>query len=372
MQVVHFIPGLGSGGAEKMLYNIIKFHKNPNIEYSIITLKKGDYYSEKIKKLNIPIIEIPSNVYFIKDIKKLYYELKEKDILCCWMYHCNFLGIFLKKITKTKKIYWNIRHSSVNKKYDKSRTIIINKLCSYLSRKVDLILYNGKKARDVHEKIGYKNGSSFVVENGVDTKKYSQIRDAKKRLLSELRIDYQNKFVISSVARYHPVKDIPNFIEAISVVKKKYPNTIALLCGKGEDITNNELIKVIDGFHLELNKDIFLLGERNDLSMVYSASDLFILHSVSEASPNCLLEAMSCRTLCLATDVGNVRDLIEDKDLIVPPKEPMELATKIIKAIELSDKEKNRIKEANRIKIKQKYSIEKCVEIYEMFYEKNY
>ncbi|NZA40360.1 hypothetical protein, partial [Eubacterium callanderi] len=79
-----------------------------------------------------------------------------------------------------KKIYWNIRHSSVNKKYDKSRTIIINKLCSYLSRKVDLILYNGKKARDVHEKIGYKNGSSFVVENGVDTKKYSQIRDAKK------------------------------------------------------------------------------------------------------------------------------------------------------------------------------------------------
>ncbi|NZA40464.1 hypothetical protein, partial [Eubacterium callanderi] len=94
MQVVHFIPGLGSGGAEKMLYNIIKFHKNPNIEYSIITLKKGDYYSEKIKKLNIPIIEIPSNVYFIKDIKKLYYELKEKDILCCWMYHCNFLGIF--------------------------------------------------------------------------------------------------------------------------------------------------------------------------------------------------------------------------------------------------------------------------------------
>ncbi|NZA40361.1 glycosyltransferase [Eubacterium callanderi] len=191
-------------------------------------------------------------------------------------------------------------------------------------------------------------------------------------MLSELRIDYQNKFVISSVARYHPVKDIPNFIEAISVVKKKYPNTIALLCGKGEDITNNELIKVIDGFHLELNKDIFLLGERNDLPMVYSASDLFILHSVSEASPNCLLEAMSCRTLCLATDVGNVRDLIEDKDLIVPPKEPMELATKIIKAIELSDKEKNRIKEANRIKIKQKYSIEKCVEIYEMFYEKNY
>lgn len=372
MQIVHFALGVGDGGAERMLFNILKYSKNKNIEHSVLTLGKGNFYYKQISELNVPIIELKNEKSLYKNIKRAIALLKKKDVLCCWMYHCNFLGYFLKKIFSIKKIYWNIRHSSINPKYDKRKTIFINKLCSYFSGNVDLIMYNGKKAKEVHENYGYNTNKSYVVQNGVDINKYACILNAKEKFSKNIGHDLGDKIIILSVARYHKIKDIPNFLKAFSYIHKMIPNTVAVMCGKGETEENVDLIKLINQEKIELNKDVFLLGEQKDLAVIYSAADLFILHSAAEAFPNTLIEAMSCETLCLATDVGESKKILGSNEFIAKICNAKELANIAVAMLNLNDEKKFEYKKENRKRVVEFFSIEEVVKTYESLYLEAY
>jgi glycosyltransferase involved in cell wall biosynthesis len=95
-----------------------------------------------------------------------------------------------------------------------------------------------------------------------------------------------------------------------------------LIIGKGPDLSGTkERIQ-----QLELEKNIKLLGFISDkeLPAYYNAADFFILPSKSgEGLPLVSLEAMACGLPIIATDVGGIKEIIEDKyGIIVPPDDP--------------------------------------------------
>ena len=58
---------------------------------------------------------------------------------------------------------------------------------------------------------------------------------------------------------------------------------------------------------------IHFLGRRSDINVILANSDIFVLPSLHEGLPNALMEAMAMGLPCVATDVGGVRQLIDDQ-----------------------------------------------------------
>lgn len=364
--VVHLIVGLDKAGAETMLYQILKNSHCNNI-YKVVSMGKGNYYKPYIENLGIEVLELNMKQHPFKSIGAAKKILKAADTLCCWMYHSNLVGYLAAKHLGIKKIIWCIRHSDLSPAHNKRRTLFINNICARFSRNVSLILYNGKRARKVHEAVGYCKERGVITDNGCDTNEYKFDPEARTCLLKELNIQPDKKILLS-VTRDAPIKDVPTFLEAFVRVHKKENDTIAVLCGSGITVENEKITEFCKKKGIIIEKDIFLLGLRNDIPKLMSACDLYVLHSAGEAFPNTLIQAMSCETLCITTDVGDARRIIGDEECVVQPKNPIVLSKRICEMFMLPEHEKKNKRKKNRNRVCEKYDIRNVVKQYEEFF----
>lgn len=370
MKVTHLITGLGKGGAETMLYQILKYKINPSIEYCVISMGGASYYEEQINKLGIVVYELSFRKRPIRSIIKIVSILRENktDVLCCWMYHANFVGYIAGKFAGIKKIVWNIRHSNLSTELNKKSTLILNNICSKLSKKVSVITYNGTKSKEEHIRIGYCNENCIILENGVDLDEYKSLPDARKELFEELGIGLDSKIMLS-VARYHPIKDIPLFIRSFTAVHQQIPNTVAVMCGNGIECNNQELIELCSENGLTPGKDVYLLGLRHDIPKLMSSSNVYVLHSAGEAFPNTLVQAMACGCICVTTDVGEAARIIDNKNRVVQPGNWVELSSKMIETLTLDKEYYLKESKENQQKISNSYSIGAIILEYEKLYQ---
>jgi glycosyltransferase involved in cell wall biosynthesis len=84
---------------------------------------------------------------------------------------------------------------------------------------------------------------------------------------------------------------------------------------------------------------VVFTGQKRDVRPYFAAADVLVLPSLSEGSPNVLLEAMSAKLPIIATCVGGVGEIVSDGDtaLVVPPKRPAELAKALAKVFDSTD-----------------------------------
>ncbi|MDN5328491.1 MAG: hypothetical protein PWP35_278 [Bacteroidales bacterium] len=77
----------------------------------------------------------------------------------------------------------------------------------------------------------------------------------------------------------------------------------------------------------------------DNVPLWFNASDVVILSSLSEGSPNVIKEAMACNCPIVATDVGDIRWVIGDTEgCYITSFEPADVAEKIKMALEFSEK----------------------------------
>ena len=133
MKIIHIINSLRKGGAEGNLYRLCEFQKKKyknKINIIIITLIKNGFYENKLKKKGIKVYSLDLDrknkfFYYIKKISKLRKLINNQcpDIIQSWMYHSNFITLFIPK-KFYGKLFWNIRHSELDVKFSKKTTIL--------------------------------------------------------------------------------------------------------------------------------------------------------------------------------------------------------------------------------------------------------
>lgn len=322
-KILHLISGLDSGGAEKVLIDLVKndkFNKHYIISFkdlgiykNIIKSKKIRVYYFNLNKLNfffkLPII-----------IKKIY--LIKPDISVTWMYYADFIGGLICKLLKIKKIYWNIRNSTLEKDKTKILTYFIFKICAKLSHYIpNKILSCSQNAIDVHLLNGYKK-NFYLIPNGIDTNKFKNFNLKKKK---------EDLFTIGYAGRWHPQKNYNFFFESLSYLKFKmnFRKFKVIIVGEFMNLKNIELCNLIKKFKLEDN--INLLDEIDNMENYYNSIDINILtSSYGEAFPNVIAESMSCETPCMSSEIGDVKKIIGNYGWIIKQNDKIKFCKNII------------------------------------------
>ena len=127
------------------------------------------------------------------------------DIIQTWMYHADFLGGLVGRFYKIEKIFWNIRNSNLKREWASISTIVISRICAYLSNSIPTkIISCSKKSKDVHIEFGYKEEKISIINNGYDT--------------SQMIFKNKNRdkiFKIGMLARWDPQKDYLNLAKSL-------------------------------------------------------------------------------------------------------------------------------------------------------------
>ena len=316
------------------------------------------------------LIEVDILHHPFKSIRTISRQMKACDLFCGWMYYSNLLSYYIAKFLSGEKLLWFVRHADLSQKNNNRRILTVNRICAKKSYRNNIkkIIYNGNLARKIHEDSGYDKTKSYVVNNGCDLDFYKFNPDSKQKVFSELGIA-ANSTVLLSVARDNKIKDVPLFISALARIKKEHTDVVGLICGWGMDENNSGILEDIQQNGLILGKDILLLGRRDDLPDLFSACDIYVLHSAGEAFPNALIQAMACGCVCVATDVGDVKNILS-QEAIVPPKNIEEMVKKINFMLHLTDEEKAKIRQQNVRDAQENFNIKNVILTYEELFLK--
>ena len=107
--------------------------------------------------------------------------------------------------------------------------------------------------------------------------------------------------------------------------------------------------------HITLKK-LGWLQDKRDIAEVYQASDIYLHPSKADTFPNVILEAMSCGTPVIASDVGGIPEQISDQvDGRILPNQP-EIFASAINEIIIDDQKRDNFAERSLCKARKMFN----------------
>lgn len=205
---------------------------------------------------------------------------------------------------------------------------------------------------------GFQKDKVTLIEAGsVDTEKFKP-RGGKPST---------RKLIVTFVGRLVPFKGPELFLDAIPFILSSYRNVIFQFVGDGP--LTRYLIEKSKKMKLESN--VRFLGSRSEVNDVLKASDVYVASSPHENfSSLALFEAMSCGLPVVATDVGETKKLIRDKEtLLLAKPDPYDIAEKISRLLR-DQNLRERLGKNARLLVLEKYSLDALGKDHEIHYLK--
>jgi glycosyltransferase involved in cell wall biosynthesis len=173
-----------------------------------------------------------------------------------------------------------------------------------------------------------------VIGSAVDLEKFKPPRDRMK-FRNDIGVGSDTP-LIGNIGMIRPDKGQLILVEAVPFVLEKGPDARFVIVGQGTGILKRgiNVRNAID--RARLADKIIMAGYRWDTPDVYAACDMIVIASLrTEASPIVLREAFASGRPVIATAVGDIPEIIEDRQngLLIEPGDAKMLAAAILKFI---------------------------------------
>jgi glycosyltransferase involved in cell wall biosynthesis len=149
-------------------------------------------------------------------------------------------------------------------------------------------------------------------------------------LRSELGLDPATP-LLATVAVFRPQKGLSVLLDAFAEIVRAVPDAHLVLAGDGE--LRPEL--QAQTARLGLTERVHFLGFRDDIDAILRSADVALLSSDYEGTPLVIYESIANGTPVVSTDVGGLRDIVEDgrSGRLVPRRNPTALAEATIELL---------------------------------------
>jgi len=193
--------------------------------------------------------------------------------------------------------------------------------------------------REKTDLMDYYQGSPqriAVIPCGVNLERFRPLgREGARR-----RLGLGNQRLVLFIGRIEPLKGIDQLIRSMSYLKQSHQPQLMII--GGDEHSRHEITRLQQlAREFDVADTVTFAGlvRHEELPYFYSAADVLAIPSYHESFGLVALEAMACGTPVVATDVGNLRDIIRDRDsgYVVADNAPHTLADKIAAVLSHSE-----------------------------------
>ncbi len=302
---------LGQGGAEKQLVYAARALASSGVEVLVLSLTRGEHHEAALREAGIPMRHVGGKEGVAPRLARIAREVRR----------------FRPQIVQAAHTYTNLYASLAARS---AGALGIGALRSsvahvragngawtrWLLRSPSAIVANSHAAADELAKLpGLAPRRLYVVPNVIEAAS-APPADATEAGSPRTAI----------VGRLIRTKRVDRFLEALALARREVPGLRGVVVGDGPERASLERIAA----ELGLSSAVEFLGARNDVPSILAAVDVLVLSSDDEGFPNVLLEAMDAGRPVVATDVGDVREVVRDETTgYVVARSPEEMASRI-------------------------------------------
>ncbi len=361
IHIAHVLYSFEVGGLENMLVNLINAMDCNRFSHSIYVFCNKVQALGKIKSGNASTIVVKR--IFPNDptiIFRLAHAIRKgkPDIVCTYNWS-GIDGIIAAKSAGVKTIIHSEHGFNIGEIHrQKKRRILARR---FLFKYCDKVITVSKTLeRWLTEIVGIEDAKITYIPNACDTNKFFPGKELEKRKKWGIGED---DIVIGTVGSLKELKNQKTLIEAFTQISRT--DLKLLIVGDGpererlEDLTSS----------LGAKDKIIFTGIVSDTACFYRAMDIFVLPSLAENAPSALLEAMATGLPIIATDVGDVRYMLDDTKggIIVRPKDARAITDGIncfLDRPSLAKEKSNFV----RKRVKELFDLDRMIKTYEKLY----
>jgi glycosyltransferase involved in cell wall biosynthesis len=324
MRVDFLVGTLGRGGAERQLLYMLRTLIHEGVSLRVLCLNRGEPLEEEVNDLGVPVEWVgqeSSRVARLRAITSAVQRPMGPNILQSSHFYTNTYAAVAARTVGVREI-------------GAIRNNVTSELRSNIPFGVGHLLLprtmiaNSARACATAVKLRIPRRGVYLVPNVVDIEQY---RPCPLRLSNGQKSSPVQLFFVGRLTR---AKRLDRFLRVLSLIDHQLPlgSWQATIVGNGPLRAESERLAL----SLGLTDKVVFLGERtpDELLVLYRQADILLLTSDWEGTPNVLLEAMACGVPVIATRVGGVHEIVDNKrGIIVDPEDEVGLAQAALKLI---------------------------------------
>jgi glycosyltransferase involved in cell wall biosynthesis len=189
-----------------------------------------------------------------------------------------------------------------------------------IANKAHLIITVSQHSKeDIIQKWGIPGDKVKVIPNGV-SKRFRPVESFE--LIGNIREKYGiKKDYILYVGNFRPHKNVPTLLEAFAKLPTKLRDNYQLVLTGKLDRYSTRLREMINNLRLDGEVVFIRMVYEEDLPALYSGAMIFVFPSLYEGFGLPPLEAMSCGTPVICSNVSSLIEVVGDSGVLVDPAE---------------------------------------------------